>query len=234
MIQPLIWVEGIIGVGKTTAVEELGKRLQSRVFYEPVNDELLKIYYEDQFRWGFSFQINMLHKRYGIQSLAAQEAKDGRSAIIDRGLPGDRVFAQMLMRDKKIHSIDWEIYEHAYDMVIQLLTPPDLLIFLDVSPEVAYERIKLRNREAESNSLLPLSYLKRLQSEYRELLDEIYSGNHAWSSRMEVWEIDWNEDWQSFDPIVENIHTLTRILNFFNQEKIFSSSDEQDHIKAIL
>ena len=226
MIRPLIWVDGIIGVGKTTAVRELGNRLQSHVFYEPVDEGFLKIYYEDQNRWGFSFQIDMLHKRYEIQLEASDVINNGGSAIIDRALPGDRVFAQMLMKDGKIHPREWTIYEYAYMLILSLLPPPDLFIFLDISPEVAYERIKNRNRKAESDNLLPLQYLKRLHREYQYLLDEIKSGHHPWSARMEVWEIDWNEDWKSFDPIVENIHTLTQFLNFFNKEKTLPLFDE--------
>ncbi len=219
MIQPLIWVDGIIGAGKTTVAKEIGNLLNLHVFQEPLNEELLKIYYEDQTTWGFSFQIDMLNKRFAIQSEAARTINHQQGAVIDRALPGDRVFTQMLMKDKKINPINWKIYEYAYNMFIQTIHPPNLLIFLDVSPEVAFQRIKDRNREAEQDSLLPLSYLHRLHSEYQILLNEVLSGIHPWSSQIEVWFIDWNEDWQPIKPIVENIKTHFRVLNFFYKEK---------------
>ncbi|MHA1976800.1 MAG: deoxynucleoside kinase [Candidatus Hodarchaeales archaeon] len=217
MVQPLIWVDGIIGAGKTTAAIEIGNALDLEIFQEPLNEALLKIYYEDQNQWGFSFQIDMLNKRFAVQSEAAFSTQHRNGVIIDRALPGDRVFAQMLMKDKKIHPINWEIYENAYNMFIQSLIPPNLLIFLDVTPEVAYRRIKNRNREAENSSLLPLSYLSRLHSEYQTLLRELASGKHPW--RMEIWIIDWNEDWQSFTPVIENIKTHYRVLNFFDPQR---------------
>ena len=234
MVQPIIWVEGIIGVGKTTFAEELGKQLDFHVLQEPVNDNLLKIYYEDQIRWGFSFQIDMLLKRLKIHFEAVKEREYGRGVIIDRGLPGDRVFAQMLMREGKIHPIEWNIYEEAYNSVIQMITPPDVLIYLDVSPEVAYKRIQSRNREAEVNDLVPLPYLQHLYSEYRELLYQFYTGFHAWSSKTEVWEVDWNEDWLSTEYIVNNIGIFTRILNFFKYKVTFPSSKELHHLKVEL
>ncbi|MHA1995398.1 MAG: deoxynucleoside kinase [Candidatus Hodarchaeales archaeon] len=218
MVQPLIWVDGIIGAGKTTAVIEIGKALKLEIFQEPLNEDLLKIYYEDQNRWGFSFQIDMLNKRFAVQSNAAFSTQHRNGAIIDRALPGDRVFAQMLMKDKKIHPINWEIYETAYSMFIQSLIPPNLLIFLDVTPEVAYQRIKGRSREAENSSLLPMSYLRRLHSEYQKLLTELASGEHPWSSQMEIWLIDWNKDWRSMKPMIENIKIHFRVLNFFYQK----------------
>ncbi len=219
MVQPLIWVDGIIGAGKTTAAQEIGNSLGLRVFKEPLNEDLLKIYYENQTEWGFSFQIDMLNKRFAVQSEAAYIAHYQRGVIIDRALPGDRVFAQMLMKDRKINSINWEIYEYAYNMFIETIKPPNLLIFLDVTPKVALQRIKNRNREAEQSSLLPLSYLQRLHLEYRTLLLQLVKGQHPWSSHMEIWLIDWNEDWQSLKPIIENIKIHFRILDFFYQEQ---------------
>ena len=216
MVQPLIWVDGIIGAGKTTAVIEIGNALNLQIFQEPLNEDLLKIYYEDQKLWGFSFQIDMLNKRFAVQLEAAYATQHRKGSVIDRALPGDWVFAQMLMKDKKIHPINWEIYENAYNQFIHSLMPPNLFIFLDVTPEVAYQRIKARNRAAEVNSLLPLSYLYRLHSEYQTLISELASGQHPWN--MEILIIDWNEDWQSLTPVIENIKTHFRVLNFFYQK----------------
>jgi deoxyadenosine/deoxycytidine kinase len=217
---PFIWIDGIIGVGKTTAVEQIGKRLNLTILPEPVNEKLLKIYYEDQKRWGFPFQIDMLNKRFAIQQKASLSINDNRGAIIDRGLPGDRVFAKMLTNAKKIHPIEWEIYEQSYHMFTQLLSPPNLFIYLDVTPEVAYERIKNRAREAETDDLLPIEYLKNLHKEYRIMLEDFYLERHPWSRTIGLWEIDWNKDWQSIDPIIERIQTY-----FDTRERIYQSKD---------
>ena len=214
----IIWIDGIIGVGKTTAVEQIGKRLNLTIIAEPVNEELLKIYYEDQKRWGFPFQIDMLNKRFALQLKASSSINGSNGAIIDRGLPGDRVFAKMLADAKKIHPIEWEIYEQSYQMFTHLLSPPDLLIFLDVTPEVAYKRIKTRAREAETHDLLPIEYLKNLHKEYRVMLEDFYLEKHPWSSKIGIWEIDWNKDWQSFDPIIERIQSY-----FETRKKIYQT-----------
>jgi deoxyadenosine/deoxycytidine kinase len=225
---PFIWIDGIIGVGKTTVVKQIGKRLNLTILPEPVNEELLKIYYKDQNRWGFPFQIDMLNKRFAIQQKASFSINGKKGAIIDRGLPGDRVFAKMLANAKKIHPIEWEIYEQSYHMFTQLLSPPDLLIYLEVSPKVAYKRIKNRAREAETDDLLPIEYLKNLYKEYRFMLEDFYLGKHPWSSTIGIWEIDWNQDWQSIDPIIERIHTY-----FKTRDKMYQDKD-QKYIKKTL
>ncbi len=215
MIEPVIWVEGIIGVGKTTFAKELGRRLNFQTLEEPLNEDLLKIYYEDQDTWGFSFQIDMLHKRHEIHLKAMDIASMGKGVILDRGLPGDRVFANMLFKRNKIHPINWTIYENAYQFATHSIVPPNLLIFLDVTPEIAYERIKNRNRQAEQGDLLPLAYLEQLNAEYRELINEFYSGRHPWSNKTEIWEVDWNKDWKSLTPLTDTLKTYFRVLNFF-------------------
>jgi len=219
--RPIIWIDGIIGVGKTTAVEQIGKCLNFNILPEPVNEKLLKIYYEDQERWGFPFQIDMLNKRFAIQ-LKASSINGSTGAIIDRGLPGDRVFAKMLWQRGKIHRVEWEIYEQSYNTFTHLLSPPTLLIYLNATPEVAYTRIKNRAREAEVEDLLPIEYLKNLNKAYRNMLDEFYYGIHPWGHETDVWEIDWNKDWQSFDPIIEKI---TSYLEF--REKFYPNRDYQ-------
>jgi len=82
---------------------------------------------------------------------------------------------------------------------------PNLFIFLDTSPENAYRRIKNRARVAESEAVLPIEYLELLYQEYHHFLDQILSGNHNWSSGMKTWVIDWDEDWQSFNPLIKKI-----------------------------
>jgi deoxyadenosine/deoxycytidine kinase len=219
LIQPIIWIEGIIGVGKTTFAKELGRKLNFQTLEEPLNEDLLQIYYEDQNSWGFSFQIDMLHKRHEIHSKAMNIASMGKGVILDRGLPGDRVFANMLSKDGKIHPINWEIYENAYRFATHSIAPPTLLIFLDVTPEIAHKRIKNRNRHAEQEDLLPLSYLERLYQEYRALINEFYTGSHPWSNKTEIWEIDWNPNWKSLAPLADTLKTYFRVLNFFYSEK---------------
>ncbi len=97
--KPIIWIEGNIGAGKTTLSHILEKELGYRGFYEPVDSNpYLQDFYEDPKRWAFPMQIEMLHRRYAMQQLAAYECtaySEYHGAIIDRGLPGDRVFAKI-------------------------------------------------------------------------------------------------------------------------------------------
>lgn len=208
---PVIWVEGIIGCGKTTLTKLIAETFNFRAIYEPVNLELLEMFYKDQNRWAFAMQIDLLHRRYALQKLGSFESITGTGIVIDRGLPGDRVFAKMLRKSNKIHAIEWAIYERAFTIMSNSLIPPSLVVYMDVSPEVALERIETRNRKAERGGLIPLTYLKDLQKGYFNLLEEIKSEKPAWSRGMRVIELPWNtqeETVSSNQKVIEIIRNL--------------------------
>jgi deoxyadenosine/deoxycytidine kinase len=86
-------VEGIIGAGKSTLASFLAKKMDWRMLAEPIDgNPLLAKFYEDPKRWAFTMQIRMLHERYRLQQVAAH---DHQPCILDRSLPGDRVFAKL-------------------------------------------------------------------------------------------------------------------------------------------
>ncbi|MFX0125987.1 MAG: deoxynucleoside kinase [Candidatus Hodarchaeota archaeon] len=207
--KPIIWVEGIIGSGKSTFSRMIADKLKLRLIAEPVDNEYLTIFYENPKRWAFAMQIDLLHKRYSLQKLAAYEASlaavgesEYQGVVLDRGLPGDRVFARLHMLEGNISKVEWRTYLRAYESMTCSLIPPSLLLYLDVEPEIAMNRVQNRDRSYERAGV-PIEYLKKLHRGYLDLLVEIESGQHAWSRGMEVMRIPWNTDHQPIETIIE-------------------------------
>lgn len=196
LFSPLIWVEGIIGAGKSTFSREIGKRLGLRVIEEPVEtNPYLEPFYKDPKSCAFGMQMFLLHKRYAMQQLASYESTGVggyNGAILDRSLSGDRVFAKLHMESGNISSLDWKTYEISYNYMARNLLPPTLLIFLDIQPETAFERMKKRNRGAESG--VPLEYLEKLRDGYVDLLQEAENGLMPWSHAIRVARLVWEPD----------------------------------------
>lgn len=213
--KPIIWIEGIIGSGKTTLTRLISRKLNYRAIYEPVNLELLEMFYKDQDRWAFAMQIDLLHRRFALQKLGSFESITGKGVVMDRGLPGDRVFAKMLHTAGKIHAIEWAIYERAYTVMSNSLIPPSLIIYMDVKPEIAQGRIAHRDRKAERGDLIPLEYLRELEKGYDHLLREIKSGIPAWSRGMQFVKLPWNtpeETENSNKEVIQIIQNIARSI----------------------
>ncbi len=210
--QPVVWIEGIIGCGKTTLTKAISRKLNFRAIYEPVNLELLEMFYKDQDRWAFAMQIDLLHRRYALQKLASFESITGQGVVIDRGLPGDRVFAKMLYKAGKMDRIEWAIYERAYSVMTNSLIPPSVIIFMEVPPDVARERIRNRDRKAERGDLVPLAYLQELENGYLELLSEIESAYPAWSRGMKVIKLPFNTSDESEESINKVIGIIQDLI----------------------
>lgn len=201
----IVWVEGLIGSGKTTLAQALAHELGYRPILEPVEgNEYLPLFYQDQKRWAFALQMDMLFRRWELHQLATFEVLTGRGAILDRGMPGDVVFAQMHKRAENIATPEWNTYQRMYrSLVSRIPVTPRVLVFLDVEPSVAFTRVNRRARASETD--LPLSYLIELRENYLELLDGIEAGTHPWANGTQVIRADWNHDGLVIEPLVRDI-----------------------------
>jgi deoxyadenosine/deoxycytidine kinase len=193
-IRPYVVVEGIIGSGKSTLSKIIGERLNLRILHEPVDSNpYLTLFYQDPKRYAFA-----------MQKLAAYEAVSPDTtyagAILDRSMSGDRCFCHLHMLANNILELEWETYEMCHEVMACSLVPPSLMLFLDVDPKIALERIRERSRTAEVG--IPISYLENLRNEYYDLMVEIEAGMHPWSRGMKVVKIPWNIPHQNPDKII--------------------------------
>ncbi len=201
IFKPLIIVEAILGAGKSTFAKQISKRLNLRLLEEPVGNgegienPYLEMFYRDPKKWAFPMQIYLLHHRYAMHQLAAYESTGvgGYSGVIeDRSIIGDRVFAKMHKEAGNIEDIDWKTYEKCYLIMCRSLLPPTLLVYLDVQPETAFNRMKKRNRKAEEG--VPLEYLIELRKGYQELIKEAEQCLLPWAHAVRIVRIPYDFD----------------------------------------
>lgn len=162
-MEKYIAVAGNIGAGKSSLVELLCDQLGCIPFYEPVNDNpYLEDFYKDMSGWGFHSQIYFLSRRLRIHHNLINQTG---SVILDRTLYEDaEIFAKNLYVQQFINERDYETYSDLYNMIIDLLPPPDLVIYLRSSVNTLKCRIQKRGRE----------YEKEISSEYLDQLNQLY------------------------------------------------------------
>ena len=201
----IVWVEGLLGVGKTTLAQLMGTELDYRQILEPVEgNEYLQLFYADQKRWAFAFQMDMLFRRWELHQLATYEALCGRGAILDRGMPGDMVFAEMHYEAGNISTPEWNTYQRMYrSLASRIAVTPRVMLFLDVAPEAAMSRVAKRARDSEHG--MSLAYLVDLREHYLSMLNRIEKGTHPWASGTQVIRVDWNHDGLVIEPVVRAV-----------------------------
>jgi len=167
-MEKFIAVAGNIGVGKSTLVKLLSKNLGWTPFFEPVTENpYLADFYEDMQTWGFHSQIYFLMRRLRIH----RKLMDMKGSVIqDRSVYEDaEIFAHNLYLQNAINQRDYETYQELYQVLVEFLPPPDLVIYLRASVSTLVSRISKRNRDYE-RTISP-DYLVDLNQLYEEWVD---------------------------------------------------------------
>jgi len=167
MAKRLVLVAGNIGAGKTSLTERIGAHLGWHTGYESVADNpYLSDFYADMRSWAFHLQIFFLGHR-AEQYLEA--VHDARSAILDRSIYEDfYIFARALHHMGNLSERDYLSYQRLFDLVINSLPRPDLLIYLKTPVSVLMNRIHKRARNMETG--ITADYMTLLDSFYNEWL----------------------------------------------------------------
>ena len=162
-MKKFVAVAGNIGVGKSTLVSMLCDRLDWKPFYEPVSENpYLADFYANMSAWAFHSQVFFLTRRLRIHYELSQHPG---SVVQDRSLYEDaEIFAQNLYLQGFMQERDYLSYRELYETAVQLLPPPDLMIYVRGSVPTLMNRISKRGRD----------YERTITSEYLQSLNDLY------------------------------------------------------------
>jgi len=168
MTKRLVLVAGNIGTGKTSITERIGARLGWQTSFESVADNpYLPDFYGNMAQWSFHLQVFFLGHR-AEQHLAL--ANSPQSAIADRSIYEDAyIFARVLHHMNNLTERDFQSYRTLFNLVVENLPRPDLLLYLQAPVPVLLGRIQQRGREMESG--ITADYLSLLDAFYLEWLE---------------------------------------------------------------
>lgn len=171
MAKRLILMAGNIGAGKTSLTERIGERLGWITAYESVADNpYLPEFYQDMKAWSFHLQIYFLGHR-AEQHIHLSKLPE--SAILDRSIYEDaHIFARALHHMGDLTDRDYQAYLRLYNLIINSLPKPDLLIHIQAPVPVLMQRIVRRARNIEVGiSEDYLSLLERFYTEWIQSFD---------------------------------------------------------------
>lgn len=200
MADKLVVVAGNIGVGKTSITERIGQKLGWNTSYEVVTtNPYLPNFYKDMKRWGFHLQVYFLGSR--SEQFRQMVAKPG-SAILDRSIYEDYyIFTQALRRMNNFTELDYQAYQSIYNVVVQSLPKPDLLVYLKAPVDVLIERIQMRGRDMEAS--IDPDYLALLETLYEEWLNDF---DYCPVLTIQSDKLDFVQDPKNLDTIIKKIN----------------------------
>jgi deoxyguanosine kinase len=155
-----IVVEGPIGVGKTTLARAIADASGAALMLEnPEGNPFLARFYENAERYALPAQLFFLFQR--IDQIAALNQSDlfRRATVADFMLEKDALFAQLNLKDEEL-----KLYEQIYEHLKPQSPVPDLVVYLQATPNTLVERVERRGIAYERN--MPDAYLAELAESY--------------------------------------------------------------------
>ena len=200
-VKMVIVVGGMIGLGKSSVAEILGKHFGSDVFYESVDENpILPLFYTaspeeiEKKRYPFLLQLYFLDTRF--KSIKRALVKDNN--ILDRSIYEDWYFAKKNMELGRITELEMQVYENLADNMMEELKElpkksPDLMVYLKGSFETVLDRIRKRGRSYELDPEL-VDYYRVLWEGYDEWVNNHYKASQVLIIDMDKIDIVENEE----------------------------------------
>ena len=202
-----IAVEGPIGVGKTT----LAKRIADTFEYDLLLEEaelnpFLERFYQNRQQTALATQLFFLFQR--VQKITELKQRDmfDQARVADFVLEKDPLFARV-----NLEPDEFALYEKVFRKMRVDAPVPDLVIYLQASPDRLLERIDRRGIDAE----------RLIDRQYLEQLNEVYSEFFLYYDAAPLLivnanEIDLAQGDRDYEQLVDYMLNIKKGRHYFN------------------
>ena len=194
-----IAIAGNIGSGKSTLTRMLAKHYGWEARFEAVEQNpYLDDYYKDIHRWSFNLEVFFLKERF--RDLIDIHNAD-HTIVQDRTIyEGVYVFMQNNKAMGNLSDRDYETYMELFEQMMEVVTLPDLMIYLRASVPHLVGNIQKRGRDYEQQ--MQLDYLENLNKRYDDFIFNKYKGPVV---VVEKDELDFEHNPKDFAKIIDSI-----------------------------
>jgi deoxyadenosine/deoxycytidine kinase len=139
-----IAVEGPIRVGKSTLANIIADRLSAQRVIEPEDNAFLSSFYEGERGAAFQTQFAFMIRRFEQLQKLEVGGNSQKLVVADYIFEKDKIFAYINLTDQEL-----DIYNRYYHHFRDQLPVPDLVIYLQASPEVLKKRLRKKGSHSE-------------------------------------------------------------------------------------
>jgi deoxyadenosine/deoxycytidine kinase len=137
-----IAIEGPTGVGKTVVLERLAQMVEATTVTEECGENpFLKPFYEGRAGTAFQTEVFFLLSRFRRQQELLQRQLFSSVTLCDYVFEKSRLYSYLNLEDAEL-----VIFEKLYGMLVESVPQPDLVVYLQASPERLAERVHQRGR----------------------------------------------------------------------------------------
>jgi len=207
-----IAVEGPIRVGKSTLARILAERLNAQRVMEEEDNPFLRAFYDGERGAGFQAQFAFLIRRFEQLRGLDLGPRSQRTVVTDFIFEKDKLFACLNLTDQEL-----DTYNRYYNHFREQLPTPDLVIYLQATPEVLKKRLKKKNAPGEK--AVSEAYLEEVIKAYEHFFFHYTSSDLLIVNTSEIDFVERNDDLQELlRKVSEPIRGTQYFLPLGNQE----------------
>jgi deoxyadenosine/deoxycytidine kinase len=162
-----ITIEGNIGAGKTTLAHLLSKHFNARLILEQFADNpFLPKFYDNPQQYAFPLELFFMAERFKQLKELIQQKDLFQNVTIS-----DYLFTKCLLFAKvNLPEDEFRLYQRLFDIILQQVIQPDIVIYLHAPVTRLQENIRKRNRSYEQK--IPDDYLFNIQETYTHYIKQ--------------------------------------------------------------
>jgi len=162
-----VTIEGNIGAGKTTLSHLLAKHYNARLILEQFADNpFLPKFYENPQQYAFPLELFFMAERFKqLKELLQQKDLFQNVTISDYLFTKCLLFAKVNLPDD-----EFRLYQRLFDIILQQLVQPEILIYLHAPVSKLQQNIKRRGRAYEQG--IADDYLFSIQETYTHYIKQ--------------------------------------------------------------
>ncbi|MFP4228735.1 MAG: deoxynucleoside kinase [Salinivenus sp.] len=190
-------IEGAIGAGTTTLATLLADHWSAGLVLEEFEENpFLERFYENRDRWAFQTQLAFLASRFRQQKQLAERDLFQNLTVSDYMFDKDRIFARLTLSGDEL-----QLYESLFRLMEPTVPTPDLVVYLQSSPERLMENIAKRDRPYERD--MDPDYIAQLHAAYNQYFRQYDRTPLLVISAAELDFVESDEDFRALSDLIE-------------------------------